>query len=121
MEVRGVSYTVGDAPVEAMRRDLRAIRDDLHCTTVMLIGTDSDRQAEAAEQALDVGLDVYIRPYLPDRRRTTLLSHLAATASAAERLRAAHPGRVTLLVGREFSLTSPECCPARGSSCVFRC
>lgn len=111
MEVRGVSYTVGDAPVEAMRRDLRAIRDDLHCTTVMLIGTDTDRQAEAAEQALDVGLDVYIRPYLPDRRRTTLLSHLAATASAAERLRAAHPGRVTLLVGREFSLTSPGMLP----------
>ncbi|GAA1255029.1 hypothetical protein GCM10009609_17890 [Pseudonocardia aurantiaca] len=111
MEVRGVSYVVGDKPIEAVRRDLQAIRNDLHCTTVMVIGTDTDRQLEAAEQALDVGLDVYVRPYLADQPRAVLLSHLEATATSAERLRTMYPGRVTLLLGSEFSLTSPGMLP----------
>jgi hypothetical protein len=109
--VKGISYTTGAAPADAVRRDLRVIREELHCTTVMLIGTDTGRQMEAARYALEAGLDVYLRPYLPDRRRPELLAHLAAAAAAAEELRARHPGRVTLLVGSEFSLTSPGMVP----------
>jgi hypothetical protein len=40
-----------------------------------------------------------------------VLAHLAVTAAAAEDLRARHPGRVTLLLGSEFSLTSPGMIP----------
>nr|WP_241265914.1 hypothetical protein [Streptomyces boncukensis] len=88
-----------------MRHDLRAIREDLHCTAVMLIGSDVGPQLQAARTALDIGLDVYVRPYLADRPRAELLAHLAQMAVGAEELRVQHPERVTLLVGSEFSLT----------------
>ncbi|MHA4814259.1 hypothetical protein ACXZ65_07885 [Streptomyces aculeolatus] len=105
LTVRGISYVTGETGADAVRADMRAIRDELHCTTVMLIGTDVAAQAEAARIALDAGLDVYVRPYLADRPRAELHAHLAETGAAAEKLRAAYPGRVTLLVGTEFSLT----------------
>ncbi|MEW2358640.1 hypothetical protein [Spirillospora sp. NPDC029432] len=111
MDVKGISYTVDDRPEELVRRDLRAIAADLHCTTVMLIGTDTSRQMKAARCALEIGLDVYIRPYLPDRPRRALLAHLGEAAVGAEKLRLEYPGRVTLLVGSEFSLTSPGMLP----------
>ncbi|MFC5752299.1 hypothetical protein [Actinomadura rugatobispora] len=111
LTIKGISYTVEELPPEVVRRDLAAVRDALHCTTVMLIGTDTARQIEAARQALELGLAVYIRPYLPDRPHRELLDHLAATAAAAEELRARFPDRVTLLVGSEFSLTAPGMLP----------
>ena len=111
--VRGVSYFTDGMPPERVRADLAAIRDDLHCNTVMLIGTDPQRQAEAARHALRVGLDVHIRPSLEDGRRADVLRHLATVAALAEELRAQHPGRVTLLVGSEFSLTSRGIVPGR--------
>ncbi|MEU5883707.1 hypothetical protein [Spirillospora sp. NPDC047279] len=111
MDVKGISYAVGDAPAEVLRHDMRAIADGLHCTHVMLIGTDPEHHRAAARQALEAGLDVYVRPYLPDRRRPALLAHLTEVAGVAEELRAEFPGRVTLLVGSEFSLTSPGMIP----------
>jgi hypothetical protein len=38
LTVRGISYLVGEASTEDVRRDLEVIARDLHCTTVMLIG-----------------------------------------------------------------------------------
>jgi hypothetical protein len=111
VDVKGISYMVEGRPAELVREDMRSIAEDLHCTTVMLIGTDTREQMRAARQALEAGLDVYIRPSLPDRRRRALLDHLAATAAGAEELRVEYPGRVTLLVGSEFSLTSPGMMP----------
>lgn len=106
MKIRGISYTVGAGSLEAARRDMRTIRDDLHCNTVMLIGTDTELHIRVAHHALEIGLDVYIRPYLADVPQSAILEHLASTAAAAERLRMSYPGRVTLLLGSEFSLTS---------------
>jgi hypothetical protein len=39
LDVKGISYGIENAPADVVRRDLRAIREDLHCTTVMLIST----------------------------------------------------------------------------------
>lgn len=112
LQIRGISY-VPAAGADAVQRDLRAIAEDLHCTTVMLIGTDTAEQLAAAEYALEIGLDVYIRPYVESRPRAELLAHLEATARAAEGLRQRYPDRVTLLIGSEFSLTSPGMLPGR--------
>lgn len=106
LEVRGVSYATGSHGPAEVRRIMRAVKAELHCTTVMLVDGDLDSLVEAARTALDEGLDVWVRPHLPDRRLPALLSHLRETALRAEELRRAHPGRVTLLVGSEFSLTS---------------
>ncbi|WP_219509053.1 hypothetical protein [Nonomuraea ceibae] len=111
LTVRGVSYLVDDAPPGEVGRDLRVIREELHCTAVMLIGTDEERLIRAAEQALDAGLEIWVRPHLRDRPRPEVLAHLERVATAAERLRAAHPDRVTLLVGSEFSHTAPGIVP----------
>jgi hypothetical protein len=109
--IKGISYAVEDAPADVVRDNLRVIAEELHCTTVMLIGTDIDEHVAAAQSALDAGLDVYLRPYYADKPRADLLAHLERTAEAAEQLRTRHPGRVTLLVGSEFSLTSPGMIP----------
>ncbi|WP_188194167.1 hypothetical protein [Nonomuraea sp. SYSU D8015] len=111
LEVKGISYAIENAPTDVVRRNLRVIAEELHCTTVMLIGTETESHIAAAQHALEAGLDVYVRPYFADRPRSAQLAHLAATAAGAEELRARHPGRVTLLVGSEFSLTAPGMIP----------
>jgi hypothetical protein len=113
LTVRGISYSVEGIPADEVRAALRVIREDLHCTTVMLIGTDRGRLADASRQALEADLDVYVRPYLPDARPARLRVHLAGVAADAEQLRRRHPGRVTLLVGSEFSLSSRGMVPGR--------
>lgn len=85
---------------------MRVIRRDLSCTSVMLIDSEVGSLVEAARIALDEGLEVVVRPHLPDVRAGAVLKHLQAMALASEDLRIAAPGRVTLLVGTEFSLTS---------------
>ncbi len=113
LAVRGISYLIDEIPHESVRADLMVIREDLHCTAVMLIGTDPQGLADAAGHALDVGLDVYVRPYLADARPPRPSAHLAGVAAAAEETRRRYPGRVTLLVGSELSLTSRGMVPGR--------
>ncbi|UJW33854.1 hypothetical protein L3Q67_08850 [Saccharothrix sp. AJ9571] len=104
MDLRGISYTVVEEPDEVVREDLRRIREELHCTTVLLAGTDSARQLLAARHALDLGLDVWLEPQIGDRPHREVLEWVTKTAQGAEELRAEYPGRVTLVVGCEFSL-----------------
>ncbi|WLW58180.1 hypothetical protein [Streptomyces sp. YU58] len=110
LSVRGISYLVGEASTDDMRRDMTVIATELHCTTVMLIG-DGKPLIDAARVALEIGLGVYIRPDVTESPRPKLLEHLDAVAEAAEELRREHPGRVTLLVGSEFSHTVPGMVP----------
>jgi hypothetical protein len=87
LDIKGISYGIENAPADVVRRDLRAIREDLHCTTVMLISTNTQQQIEAAQYALEAGLDVYIRPYLADRPHSEILTHLAATSMRFRRMK----------------------------------
>lgn len=111
LNVRGISYLLGEAGVDDVRRDLEIIARDLHCNTVMVMGRDVERLAEAARVALDLGLAVYVRPDTTERPWHELLEQLEAVATAAEALRREYPGRVTLLVGSELSHTSPGIVP----------
>ncbi|MBB4663445.1 abortive phage infection protein [Conexibacter arvalis] len=110
MRVGGISYAVDDdhhdlawAPA-TVRRDLLAIRDELRCNAVMVYGRDVERLEAAGAIALELGLDVWVQPRLAERRRRETVAHLARGAEAAERLRVAHPGRVTFVAGCEHSL-----------------
>ncbi|WP_338760148.1 hypothetical protein V7968_31270 [Nocardia vulneris] len=108
---QGVSYLIDDVESGHRREHLRIIAADLHCDTVMLIGRDATQLIDAAGAALELGLDVYLRPDPTDRPQRQMLRQLGVVAAAAEALRREHPGRVTLLVGSEFSHTVPGIVP----------
>ncbi|MEU0488138.1 hypothetical protein ABZ249_02840 [Nocardiopsis sp. NPDC006139] len=114
MDIRGISHHVDHLTEERAAADMRAIRRELHCTAVMPIGSDLARLRAASEAALAAGLEVWVRPRCANRPAAEHMEHLAAAAAMAEELRAAHPGRVTLLVGTEFSLTAPGLLPGPG-------
>jgi hypothetical protein len=111
-EMRGVSYAVSHPP-EVVRRVMTTIRDDLHATAVMVLDSDPDTLVAASRIALEEGLDVLVRPRLEDARLAELVDHLRSVASGAEELRRQFPGKVTLLVGSEFTLTSRTVLPGR--------
>lgn len=111
LTVRGISYLVGDTPEAELRRDLQTIDRDLHCTTVMLIGSDRTQLLESARTALETGLGVYLRPHFPDLPQPELLQHIDGVAQAAEELRRDYPDQVTLMVGSEFTHTAPGIVP----------
>ncbi|ASR35619.1 hypothetical protein BAY61_12115 [Prauserella marina] len=114
VKVKGISYHVDEVGREAVRADLRVIRDQLHCTAVLLTGAGLDALAEAAEDALAAGLDVHIRPEPVEAGPSELVAHVRAAAKEAERLRDRYPGRVTFHIGNEFSLTSRGVVPGAG-------
>jgi hypothetical protein len=113
MRRRGVLYDVGRVlgfnwrPVfepAVVRRELRIIRDDLHCNVVKVCGRDLDRLTVAAHEALALGLEVWFSPELWDRGPEDTLAHITAAAEEAERLRRRWPDRVVFSVATESTL-----------------
>lgn len=113
--VRGIGYDAGvlyegDQPsrphwrVEDARRDLRVIRDELHCNAVMIMATDNERLAEAGAAALDLGLFTWLQPRVFDADPPEALANLATAARLAEELRGQY-GEVGLNIGCEMSLS----------------
>src|SRR6266567_7999416 len=88
---------------EVVRREMRVIRDDLHCTAVRVTGGDPDRLEIAATHAADAGLAVWFCPFTNGLTQDELLDLLADCAERAERLRR-RGAEVVLLTGSEVSL-----------------
>src|SRR5258708_19021189 len=88
---------------EVVRREMRIIRDDLHCTAVRITGGSPDRLEIAAKHAADAGLEIWFCPFTNGLTQDALLELLADCAERAERLR--HNGaEVVMLTGSEISL-----------------
>jgi hypothetical protein len=97
MRAKGISYDTGfinkgrnareHFDSEVVGRELRIIRDDLHCNAVRVIGSDPDRLETAAAHAADLGLEVWFSPFVCDLTADELLALLADCAERAERLR----------------------------------
>ncbi|MFD5501375.1 abortive phage infection protein [Streptomyces sp. NPDC127061] len=114
---RGVCYTVGagETPGTAwstarMRRDLRAIRHDMHATSIEVTGDGVDRLNATASEAAELGLHIWLQPTLGDRPPSEILDHLAETGRHLERLRR-QGARADLSVGCEFWLFVPGIVP----------
>jgi hypothetical protein len=71
-----------------VRREMRIIRDDLHCTAVRVTGGYRDRLEIAATHAAEVGLEVWFSLFTNNLTGEELLKLLADCADGAERLRA---------------------------------
>jgi hypothetical protein len=88
---------------EGVKREMRVIREDLHCNAVRVTGGDPDRLEIAATHAAEVGLEVWLSPFTCDLTTDELLDFLADCAERAERLRR-RGAEVVLLTGAELSL-----------------
>jgi hypothetical protein len=95
---------------ELVERELRILRDDLHCTAVRVIGGDPERIELAATFAVDLGLEVWFSPYPLEVSAEELLSLFADCADRAERLRR-RGGEVVFVTGAELSLMNPGFLP----------
>lgn len=88
---------------EMVRREMRVIHDDLHCTAVRITGGDPERLEIAASYAAEAGLEVWFCPFTNDLTQDGLIDLLADCAERAERLRRGG-AEVVLLTGSEVSL-----------------
>jgi len=113
MRARGINYDTGffnagtsthePFDPDVVRREMRVIRDDLHCDAVRITGGDVDRLEIAATHAADAGLEVWFCPFTNGLTQDALLALLADCAERAERLRL-RGAEVVLLTGSELSL-----------------
>lgn len=86
-----------------VEREMRVIRDDLHCTAVRVTGGDADRLEIAARHAAAAGLEVWFAPFTCDLTQDELLAFLTDCADRAERLRG-QGTEVVFLTGAELAL-----------------
>ena len=113
MRGNGISYDTGfisngrnarePFDPEVVKRELRIIRDDLHCNAVRIIGGDPERLEFAATYTADLGLEVWFSPYPVELTTDELLSLFADCAERAERLRR-RGAEVVFVTGAELSL-----------------
>jgi hypothetical protein len=115
MRGKGITYDTGFISAggsthepfdsEVVKREMRIIHDDLHCTTVRITGGHPDRLEVAASHAADVGLEIWFSPFTNDLTTDGLLDVLADCAQRAERLHM-QGAEVVLLTGSEIGLVT---------------
>ncbi|MGW2056953.1 hypothetical protein ACWCOZ_24090 [Streptomyces sp. NPDC001840] len=124
MRSKGISYDTGFVrdgvnsrthfDPEVVRRELRVIRDDLHCNAVRVIGGDPERLEFAASYAADLGLEVWFSPYPLELTTDETLSLFADCAARAERLRR-RGADVVFVAGAELSLMNKGFLPGEST------
>ncbi|WP_316520507.1 hypothetical protein [Kitasatospora brasiliensis] len=120
MRTKGISYDTGFLrngtysrarfDPEVVERELRIIRDELHCTAVRVMGGDPERIELAAGYAADLGLEVWFSPYPLERSTDEMLKLFTDCAERAERLRR-RGAEVVFVAGAELSLMNPGFLP----------
>lgn len=113
MRAKGISYDTGFVysgkaghnpfDHDTVRRELLAIRDDLHCNAVRIMGGDPERMEFAATHAADLGLEVWFSPYPLELTTDEMLALFADCAERAERVRR-RGAEVVFVTGAEISL-----------------
>ncbi|GHH47952.1 hypothetical protein [Lentzea cavernae] len=113
MRAKGIAYDTGfvrhgDISLEEfdlgeVRRDLTAIRDDLHCNAVHLVGGDPQRLEQAAEIAAGLGLEIWFSPYPLELTPPEILGLFTDCARRAERVRR-QGAQVVFVTGVELSI-----------------
>jgi len=118
MRGKGINYDVGFATAAAraagrssrepfdpavVAREMRVIREDLHCTAVRITGWNPERLKIAATHAAAAGLEVWIAPFTCDISADELLDVIVECAEHGERLRR-DGAEVVVSTGSEMSL-----------------
>jgi hypothetical protein len=113
VRAKGISYETGfirDGQIsrlhfdpEIVARELRIIRDDLHCNAVRIIGGDPGRLELAAACAAELDLEIWFSPYPLESTIDEMLTLFADCAERAERIRR-QGAEVVFVTGAELSL-----------------
>jgi hypothetical protein len=127
MRARGVTYDTGFSPggsttrssfdLADVRRELRVIADELHCTAVRITGERPERLSAAALAAAEAGLEVWFSPFPLELDEAALRPYFAECAERAEEVRRAG-AEVVLVTGCEMSLFAGGFLP--GATCLDR-
>jgi hypothetical protein len=122
MRVFGMNYDTGFVSAgstthepfdpEAVRHDLRVIRDELHCDAVRVTGGVQDRLELAARFAAEAGLEVWYCPFTNGLDRDGLMAFVLDGAERAERLRRSGAS-VVYLTGSEIAMFTDRFLPGR--------
>ncbi|MGW6499832.1 hypothetical protein [Nonomuraea angiospora] len=109
---KGINYDVGFLPgdslsrrsfhIEDVRRDIRTIAEDLHCTSIRISGGDPERVEAAARQAAAAGLEIWFAPFPVDLTQEAMLAVFADAARRAESVRR-DGAEVVLVTGCEIT------------------
>src|ERR1044072_8025755 len=102
MRAKGIAYDTGFVrhgeislekfDLDAVRRDLTVIRDELHCNAIHLVGGDPERLERPAEIAAGLGLEIWFSPYPLELEPPRILELFTDCARRAGRGRAAGGG-----------------------------
>ncbi|MEU5552557.1 hypothetical protein ABZ738_22535 [Micromonospora sp. NPDC047793] len=122
MRVFGMNYDTGFVSAgstthepfapETVRRDLRVIRQELHCDAVRITGGVQERLDLTAHIAAEAGLEVWYCPFTNGLDRKELMAFVLDGAERAERLRRSGAS-VVYLAGSEISLVTNGFLPGR--------
>jgi len=122
VRAKGITYDTGFLGIDGysresfdpvtVERELRIIRDDLHCTAVRITGGNSDRLDLAATIAAELGLEVWFSPYPLELTSDAMLVLFKDCAERAERLRL-RGAEVVFVTGAEISLMNPGFVPGK--------
>ncbi|MET7425525.1 hypothetical protein [Dactylosporangium sp. NPDC005555] len=122
MRVFGMNYDTGFVSAgstthepwdpEAVRRDLRVIRDELRCDAVRITGGVQDRLELAARYAAELGLEVWYCPFTNGLDRDGLMAFVLDGAERAERIRRTGAS-VVYLTGSEIAMFTDGFLPGR--------
>jgi len=104
----GTFYTsnVSTRPVfddDAIREDIRIIKDELYCNCIRISGYDIDRLIKTSEFALELGLQVWLSPIFIDATQEQFASYIVECAIAAEKIRKKYEN-IVFVAGCEYSL-----------------
>ncbi len=97
-----------------VERELRIIRDDLHCTAVQITGGDAGRLEVAARHAATLGLEVWFSPYPLELTAEEILGLFADCAQRAEQIRRTG-AEVVFVTGVELTLMNRGFLPGETS------
>src|ERR1700679_1719469 len=109
MKYKGVTYdigteyspgqfTVNNLSAETIASDMKSIKEQLHCNSVRLYGKETDKLIQAADIALQTGLDVWLSPRLVDADVKETIAALGEAASRFEPLRVKFPHRELIFI-----------------------
>lgn len=111
MKIKGINYNIGyetksfGIPLGEIEKQLIMIKKDIHANSVGILGLNTKRIVEVSKLALEIGLNVWIKPRYINKTVEEIIPLLVELSKAAEMLRTEFDEReIVFVVATELSL-----------------